>query len=95
MGKIGILQAGHHLLRSPAAAVPPRLFNSNALIDLIDLMKATMRDTPGVGLAAPQAGVPLQVIVRIQRRRCGSSRPQRGKSAGEARYHSRHGSTLQ
>ena len=63
MGKIGILQVGHHLLRSPAAAVSPRLFNSNALIDLIDLMKVTMRDAPGVGLAAPQVGVPLQVIV--------------------------------
>jgi peptide deformylase len=63
MGKIGILQAGHQLLRSPAAAVPPRLFNSSALTDLIGLMKMTMRDAPGVGLAAPQIGVPLQVIV--------------------------------
>jgi peptide deformylase len=63
MGKIGILQAGHQLLRSPAAAVPPRLFNSSALTDLIGLMKMAMRDAPGVGLAAPQIGVPLQVIV--------------------------------
>jgi peptide deformylase len=63
MGKIGILQAGHPLLRSPAAAVPSHLFNSNALTDLIGLMKMAMRDAPGVGLAAPQIGVPLQVIV--------------------------------
>jgi peptide deformylase len=63
MGKLGILQAGHQLLRSPAAAVPPHLFNSSALTDLIGLMKMAMRDAPGVGLAAPQIGVPLQVIV--------------------------------
>lgn len=63
MGKIGILQAGHQLLRSPAAAVPPHLFNSRALTNLIGLMKMAMRDAPGVGLAAPQIGVPLQVIV--------------------------------
>src|SRR5580698_4486696 len=63
MGKIGIVQAGHQLLRSPAAAVPSRLFNSRALTDLIGLMKMAMRDAPGVGLAAPQIGVPLQVIV--------------------------------
>jgi peptide deformylase len=30
---------------------------------LIDDMVDTMRDAPGVGLAAPQVGVPLQVIV--------------------------------
>jgi peptide deformylase len=63
MGKLGILQAGHQLLRSPAAAVPPHLFNNSALTDLIGLMKIAMRDAPGVGLAAPQIGVPLQVIV--------------------------------
>jgi peptide deformylase len=30
---------------------------------LIELMRETMRDAPGVGLAAPQVGVPLQIAV--------------------------------
>lgn len=30
---------------------------------LIELMRETMRDAPGVGLAAPQVGVPLQLAV--------------------------------
>jgi peptide deformylase len=33
------------------------------LQSLIDDMVETMRDAPGVGLAAPQVGVPLQLIV--------------------------------
>jgi peptide deformylase len=31
--------------------------------DLIELMRDTMRDAPGVGLAAPQIGLPLQMAV--------------------------------
>jgi peptide deformylase len=31
--------------------------------DLIALMRETMRDAPGVGLAAPQIGLPLQLAV--------------------------------
>ena len=31
--------------------------------DLIESMRETMRDAPGVGLAAPQIGVPLQLVV--------------------------------
>jgi peptide deformylase len=63
MAKVGILQAGNKMLRMAADPVPQRLFASSALHDLISLMKTAMRDAPGVGLAAPQIGVPLQVIV--------------------------------
>jgi peptide deformylase len=31
--------------------------------DLIESMRETMHDAPGVGLAAPQIGVPLQLVV--------------------------------
>ncbi len=34
-----------------------------ALVRLVEDMVETMRDAPGVGLAAPQIGVPLQVAV--------------------------------
>ena len=63
MAKVAIVQAGHPILRQAAAPVPQRLFNSGALNDLISAMKMAMREAPGVGLAAPQIGVPLQVIV--------------------------------
>jgi peptide deformylase len=60
---MGILQAGHPVLRAKAAPVPQRLFGTQALHNLIELMKTTMREAPGVGLAAPQIGIPLRVIV--------------------------------
>ena len=37
---------------------------------LIDLMKETMRDAPGVGLAAPQVGIPLQLALIEDRSEC-------------------------
>ncbi len=36
------------------------MFNTPELLSLVDLMKETMRAAPGVGLAAPQIGVPLR-----------------------------------
>jgi peptide deformylase len=48
------------VLREPAHKV--RAFNSD-LQALIDDMVETMRDAPGVGLAAPQVGVSQRVIV--------------------------------
>jgi peptide deformylase len=60
---MGILQAGHPVLRAKAVPVPERLFGTKALQTLIELMRTTMREAPGVGLAAPQIGIPLRVIV--------------------------------
>ncbi len=37
------------------------MFNTKELLSLVDLMKETMRAAPGVGLAAPQIGIPLRV----------------------------------
>lgn len=58
-----IVQAGHPVLRTPAAPVPAEMIGTPELDDLIARMVAAMRQAPGVGLAAPQIGVGLQVIV--------------------------------
>ena len=55
-----ILKFGHPMLHAPAALVT----NINGEIhQLFDDMVATMYAAPGIGLAAPQIGVPLRVIV--------------------------------
>jgi peptide deformylase len=58
-----IVQAGHPVLRSTAAPVPPELFGTSKLRDLAATMTEVMRKAPGVGLAAPQIGVGLALIV--------------------------------
>ncbi|MDJ0358116.1 MAG: peptide deformylase [Actinomycetota bacterium] len=57
-----IVQAGHPVLRSPALPFDGQL-SSAELVALIELMRRTMYDAPGVGLAAPQIGLPLQLAV--------------------------------
>lgn len=58
-----IVQVGHPVLRSGTAEVDPGRIRSPELQNLIELMRATMLDAPGVGLAAPQVGVPLRLAV--------------------------------
>jgi peptide deformylase len=60
---MGIVQEGDAVLRARAKEVPPELISTTAFQELIDVMVTTMREAPGVGLAAPQIGVPLRVIV--------------------------------
>ncbi|MEE2523128.1 peptide deformylase [Pseudarthrobacter sp. J75] len=57
-----IVQAGHPALRQPAVAFDGQL-SGPELERFIDLMRAVMHEAPGVGLAAPQLGIPLQVAV--------------------------------
>jgi peptide deformylase len=57
------VQAGHPVLRTPAAPVPPELFGTAKLRQLVATMTEVMRKAPGVGLAAPQIGVGLSLIV--------------------------------
>nr|WP_206426130.1 peptide deformylase [Nakamurella antarctica] len=57
-----ILTAGHPVLRIPAAPVDGQL-DDEVLADLIEAMRETMHAAPGVGLAAPQVGVGLQLAV--------------------------------
>lgn len=55
-----IRRAGDPVLRQRAKRVRVR---DSSLPKLIEDMFETMYDAPGVGLAAPQIGIPLQVIV--------------------------------
>jgi peptide deformylase len=57
-----IVQAGHPVLRQLAAPFTGQL-NDAELGQLIDLMRSVMHKAPGVGLAAPQLGIPLQLAV--------------------------------
>lgn len=56
-----IVQAGHPVLRTPAQPVTE--FGTDSLRALVKDMIAVMQAAPGVGLAAPQIGVALRVIV--------------------------------
>jgi peptide deformylase len=58
-----IVQVGDPVLRQPAHALSVREINGKEVRKLIDRMRQAMRDAPGVGLAAPQVGVPLQLAV--------------------------------
>jgi len=58
-----IVQAGVPVLRRHAREVQASWFRSAALEQLIEVMVTAMRKAPGVGLAAPQLGVPLRVFV--------------------------------
>lgn len=57
---IPIRRAGDPVLRQRARRVRAR---DSSIPALIDDMFETMYDAPGVGLAAPQIGIPLQIIV--------------------------------
>ncbi|HZS37378.1 MAG TPA: peptide deformylase [Polyangia bacterium] len=58
-----IVQAGDPVLRGQARLVRPDEFGKPAFEALVAVMRDTMRAAPGVGLAAPQIGVPLQLAV--------------------------------
>lgn len=58
-----VRETGDPILRQKAVEVPAAESRSRPIQDLIAMMRETMRYTPGVGLAAPQVGFPLQVVV--------------------------------
>jgi peptide deformylase len=58
-----IVQVGAPVLRARAERVPPERIATPEFQALIATMIEAMRKAPGVGLAAPQIGVPWQVIV--------------------------------
>ncbi len=61
--KLKILQAGEPVLRQNARELTTEEITSSFIQTLILLMKDTLRDAPGVGLAAPQIGESLQLAV--------------------------------
>lgn len=58
-----IVQAGDPVLRKAAEALEPGALETPAFRALVETMVSVMRAAPGVGLAAPQIGVPKRVIV--------------------------------
>ncbi|HEX6595466.1 MAG TPA: peptide deformylase [Acidimicrobiales bacterium] len=58
-----IVQVGDPVLRRRARPVAPEEIGTPFLQELIASMRITMYDAPGVGLAAPQVGESLQVVV--------------------------------
>ena len=58
-----IVQAGVPVLRSGTTLLSPADIKSAEIQQLIEYMRETMREAPGVGLAAPQVGVPLRLAV--------------------------------
>jgi len=58
-----IVQAGESVLRNQARELSREELRGDEIRRLIEWMRETMRDAPGVGLAAPQVGLPLQLAV--------------------------------
>jgi peptide deformylase len=61
--RLKIVQAGEPVLRSEARALTSEEITGEEIQRLIRDMQETMHDAPGVGLAAPQVGLPLQLAV--------------------------------
>lgn len=61
--KLKICQAGEPVLRQVARELSPEEVRSTEVQQLIELMRETMRDAPGVGLAAPQVGESVRIAV--------------------------------
>jgi peptide deformylase len=56
-------QVGEPVLRQRSRPLSHEEIRSQQVRDLIESMRETMHDAPGVGLAAPQIGVPMQLVV--------------------------------
>lgn len=61
--KLEIVQAGNPVLRQRAHPLSVEEIRSREIRKLIETMRTCMREAPGVGLAAPQLGLPLQLAV--------------------------------
>jgi peptide deformylase len=59
--RLQIAQIGEEVLRRPANQLSREDILSAKTQELIEHMRNTMRNAPGVRLAAPQVGVPLQL----------------------------------
>ncbi len=61
--RLKIVNVGDPVLRALAEPLTRDQLLSSSVQTMIDLMRETMRDAPGVGLAAPQIGEPMQLAV--------------------------------
>lgn len=58
-----LYQTGQPILRKPAKSVSREELASGHVQEVIDYMVATLHDAPGVGLAAPQVGEALRIVI--------------------------------
>jgi peptide deformylase len=61
--ELEIVQTGHPVLRQQARPLTPVEIAGKEIQKLIESMRKTMYEAPGVGLAAPQIGLSLQLAV--------------------------------
>ncbi|MCA1576709.1 MAG: peptide deformylase [Acidobacteria bacterium] len=61
--QLKIVQAGNPVLRKKGRVLNKEEISSRLIQELIEQMRETMREAPGVGLAAPQIGASLQLAV--------------------------------
>ena len=61
--RLKIVQTGEPVLRQIGRRLTPDEIALPAIQELIEHMRDTMRDAPGVGLAAPQVGLAIQLAV--------------------------------
>lgn len=61
--RLKIVNAGDPVLRTVAKPLSKKQITSAQIQTLIEYMRETVRDAPGVGLAAPQIGESLQLAV--------------------------------
>ena len=61
--RIKIANVGEPILRGEARPLTQEEISSQRIRDLIEHMRETLADAPGVGLAAPQVGEPLQLAI--------------------------------
>jgi len=61
--KLEIVQAGDPVLRKQSRPLTKDEIGTASIQELIEAMRETMREAPGVGLAAPQIGASLQLAV--------------------------------
>lgn len=61
--KLKIVQAGDPVLRKQGRQLTKQEISGASVQQLIEWMRETMREAPGVGLAAPQIGQSLQLAV--------------------------------
>ena len=63
MASIPIVQVGTPVLRERASEIAVEKINTPEFAELCASMVTTMREAPGVGLAAPQLGLGLRIFV--------------------------------
>jgi len=61
--RLQLLQVGEPVLRQKARPLTREEITSQPIQELITSMQETLRDAPGVGLAAPQVGMPVQLVI--------------------------------